>query len=241
MYRREDPKISRPLQIAEREKPSERPAKRSRSASYSSVSTISTSSTRSRSRSPLPRSHRMQSARETAMDDVQGSLQPRAGTKRGRSYSASPSAASSSRSPPRRASKINREDRNTRRRHSSVSPAPRGRALYERGRSHEDDSYESSTSERQTTRRRKGSIDRSRVARERASYTPEENRKERSYEDYDRDGRVHSTRHGQGQNSWAPADSPGHSIRRDRSLSPFSKRVALTKAMNAGPAGKDVR
>ena len=116
MNRKEEPKNGRPSQITERERPSERPAKRSRSASYSSVSTISTSRSRSRSRSPLPHSRRMQSARETAMDDVQDSVQPKTGTKRGRSYSASPSVASSSRSPPRRISKINRDDRNTRRR-----------------------------------------------------------------------------------------------------------------------------
>lgn len=135
------------------------------------------------------------------------------------------------------------EHRNTRRRRSSISPETRGR----------DREYDRRASRR--TGSRSNSRDRSQVARNRQSMTPgttsngprrDRNRTGHGNKDHqplkDRDRRVSNDddRYGSSFRNknhddcrrTKPLQSP--LPRKDKSLSPFSKRLALTQAMNMG-------
>jgi len=133
------------------------------------------------------------------------------------------------------------KDRKTRRRHSSVSPDERGRHQDAGGR-------------RDSRRRRSGSMDRSQIARHRRSMTPvtrgrgERGRGESSSKlqsrnaapnDYRRDSN-HNDQYGSSfRDRGRPSedrrqDSAPSLPRKERSLSPFSKRLVLTQAMNIG-------
>lgn len=126
---------------------------------------------------------------------------------------------------------LHSQDRSKRRRHSSRSPFDRGR-----------DSFSNRGSRR--TRSRSESRDRSQVMRNRKSMTPGLSRQDdghrptidrgKSYYSRDNDRYGSSTRD-QKENirgTRPPADAPPP--RKERSLSPFSKRLALTQAMNLG-------
>ena len=219
-------------------------SKRSRSSSSSfssSVSTISTNLSRSLSPKRPKKSHHY----DRDVHDERGS----SSRKRRRSPSTSSSSgsyssySSSSRSPPPRRDRY--EERNTRRRHSSISPQARGRDRHSGGgrrASHR-------------SRSRTGSMDRSRIARNRNSLTPDlrsnhERGPKRGSPWLQRDRRYSNTddddRYGGGRRRSGPRDDfrrespalkrapPTPEVRRERSLSPFSKRLALTKAMSMG-------
>ena len=104
-------------------------------------------------------------------------------------------------------------DRNTRRRRSSVSPDTRGR----------DRSLPRNSGKRRTMSR-SDSMDRGRIARGRQSLTPRSPpQAERVY------------RRGSGaQEGVGNRPSHAQAPRKEKSLSPFSKRLALTQAMNLG-------
>ncbi|MCJ1323649.1 hypothetical protein MMC10_000310 [Thelotrema lepadinum] len=216
---------------------------RSHSASSTSVSTISTNLSRNgspkRTRASPPPPPREESSRKR---------------RRSPSVSSSDSYSSSSTYSDKRSAF--RDDRNTRRRRSSVSPSRRGRHM----------DYKP-----QFSRSRDNSMDHSRIARERQSMDPESDDrdrhlKERSTNGYftrepegfnsrskvtnngfdsrrrdhdrggpdrrlpdgDRAGSGHQTRNFDGGRVPPPRDT------RQRSLSPYSKRLALTQAMNLG-------
>ncbi len=123
------------------------------------------------------------------------------------------------------------QDRSKRRRHSSKSPVDRGR-----------DSFSNRGSRR--TRSPSESRDRSQVIRNRKSMTPGISRRDdghrpiidrgESYYSRDNDGYGGSARDRQEtiRGTRPKADVPPP--RKERSLSPFSKRLALTQAMNMG-------
>lgn len=128
-----------------------------------------------------------------------------------------------------------KDNRRTRARRSSMSPDVRGRDRWSRA---------PRTSRR--SRSRTTSMDRSRIARERRSMTPGhtspwDKDKRRGdglygaghlskYADHDRYG---SNSRG-GDNEPRKYAKPVPPARKERSLSPFSKRIALTQAMNMG-------
>ncbi|CAG8123307.1 unnamed protein product [Penicillium olsonii] len=189
--------------------------KRARSISSHSMSSISTIST-NRSYSASPRRGRNET-HDSHHRDVSASPGPAKTRKRrysdsseGRSGSAHSGPAHHS--PPREQN----SDRNTRRRRRESSPEQRGR---NRG--------EGRHSERR--HRRSRSADKDRLPKERRSLTPDAPRnRDRPYRD-----RASPPRQ-------APAGSSGQETKsranqpRERSLSPFSKRLALTQAMNVG-------
>lgn len=146
------------------------------------------------------------------------------------SYSSSGSPDSSSERRPRGGSRIEKFSSG---RHSSVSPDPRGR----------DQNFQGKRSNRRS-RSHSYSRDRSQVARNRQSMTPSappqrngssyvrklsdantRNRRQRYSNDNDRYG---------GSLKGPRTSHFSQSRRKERSLSPFSKRVALTQAMNTG-------
>lgn len=184
----------------------------------SSVSTISTS--RSQSRSP---------PRRSGGDHRAGSRHSRI---RKRQYSDSSSGRSvSPYESGERTRSRSREwgrDRNTRRRRRESSPAERGR------------STNLSRDDRQKYRSRSRSRDRDQIARGRRSLTPEALREQAYRRRRSRDSRTPpEPSHSRSEHAWnrQPRHDPGHSAappQRDRSLSPFSKRFALTQAMNMG-------
>lgn len=206
-------------------------SKRAKSASSHSVSSVSTISTsRSHSQSP-PR--RRGYATRSDLDGAKSTSSHNAKLRK-RRYSDSSSGNSvhsHSYDERDRARSRSREwvgDRNTRRRHRESSPEERGRARNpSRG-----------GSRRGRTRSR--SFNQSRVARVRRSVTPDTmhnlNRPGRPPRDAPshsghsdgRHSRAGNGQSGRGQNQ--PAPPP----RRERSLSPYSKRLALTQAMNIG-------
>ena len=215
-------------------------SKRSRSSSFSSVSTISTNISRSVSPKRSKRSHQHDRDMHTSRDHTTH--------KRRRSPSISSSGSYSSYSSSDRGPSTHRghyDDRNTRRRHSSISPHQRGR-----------DPHSGATRRPlRRSRSRTDSMDRSRIARNRHSLTPDvrsnhERNGKRGFAGRDRDRRYSNTddddRYGGGRRRSGPRDdfrreSPvvrkaplSPEVRRERSLSPFSKRLALTKAMNVG-------
>ena len=196
--------------------------KRSRSISSYSMTSVSTIST-NLSRSASPKRPRLGEARPSFGS---GSL------KRRRSSSISEASYSSEDSYKRRGKLwATEDDRNTRRRRSSVSPDNRGRdsKLPER---------------RRPPRSRSDSMDRDKIARHRHSLTPERRSlgNRRNGRDHDRSrrpadsARYGGTKHPPYGHERRENDPPIHSRapppRKERSLSPFSKRLALTQAMN---------
>ncbi|KAL3249512.1 hypothetical protein ABHI18_011557, partial [Aspergillus niger] len=193
-------------------------SKRARSASSHSVSSVSTIST-SRSHSRSPSRHADYGARKSHGRTRSISSHVSGPRKRRYSDASSHDSAVSYSSRDRDSRSRSREwqgDRNTRRRRRESSPEERGRPRHmSRDRERRD-------------RSRSQSVDHSRIARARRSATPEK-RPERSYpasRDY-RDGPGRSQKDGRGQGRAPPPP-------RERSLSPYSKRLALTQSMNMG-------
>ena len=209
--------------------------KRSRSShSSTSVSTISTNLSRSRSPSPRrSKSHRDDAYHTSQRTTSKPPFLKDATRKRQRSSSssaASYSSGSSAERPP--ASRHNVDDRNTRRRRSSISPDARGR---------DRDFYRKRGNRRSSSRN--NSMDRSKVARNRNSMTPgimnsnhDRHNEGRSQHVRDHERRYSNDNERYGRRDEKPAQHapPPPPIRKERSLSPFSKRLALTQAMNMG-------
>ena len=211
--------------------------KRQRSPSSYSSTSVSTIST-NLSRSPSP-GHRDDLLRQNVHKA------PRSYSERKRNYdakSSSSSYTSGSSYVGRRKSYRNDEERNTRRRRSSISPDVRGREM----------SHDSRRGSRRS-RSRSHSMDRSRIARNRQSITPGiaaertvasrfrqnehdravlRERARRDSNDNDRYGGSHRDT-GSSTKYARPVEIPAPPPR-ERSLSPFSKRRALTQAINAG-------
>ncbi|KAL9037008.1 MAG: hypothetical protein Q9180_003972 [Flavoplaca navasiana] len=159
--------------------------------------------------------------------------------KRRRSRSSSMSHSSDSSSSGRRRSGIFDSGRRTRPRRSTVSPDIRGR-----------DRWSHAPRSSRRTQSRSNSMDRSQIARERRSMTPvhvsregetEPARAQRAQKavlnprlsrDDDRYGSSFRTKEHEDRRFERPRPVPPP--RKERSLSPFSKRVALTQAMNMG-------
>ncbi|KAJ6131083.1 hypothetical protein N7523_001543 [Penicillium sp. IBT 18751x] len=192
-----------------------RSPKRTRSLSSHSTDSVSTISTnRSASASPDRRSkHGSQSNGRQAV-----SVSPPPKSRKRRYSDASQSASSySSGARQRSRSREWTEERNIRRRRRESSPEERGR--------HRDPGT------RRRSDRRSRSVDKSRIAKERRSITPPETT-------IDRDGRrsyrdresppTHQHSSGRSRQDQRARPEPP----RERSLSPFSKRLALTQAMN---------
>ncbi|EYE92502.1 uncharacterized protein EURHEDRAFT_415267 [Aspergillus ruber CBS 135680] len=181
--------------------------RRSRTESAHSMSSISTIST-SRSQSRSPPRH--------GDDDRTGSRHSRT---RKRHYSDSSSGRSvspySSGEKARSRSREWARDRNTRRRRRESSPAERGR------------SANLSRDSRQKYRSR--SRDRDQIARGRRSLTPHHRRRSRDAAPPEPSQNRASGRRSGYEPDYSAAQPP-----RNRSLSPFSKRLALTQAMNMG-------
>ncbi|OJJ49577.1 hypothetical protein ASPZODRAFT_149097 [Penicilliopsis zonata CBS 506.65] len=182
-----------------------RSRRRSRSNSSVSVSSVSTIST-SREHSASPDRQREHDSKK---DDERALSRTRK-----RRYSDSPSeysdASYSSANQPRSRSREWPRDKNTRRRRRESSPVERGRPR---------DSF--GEGNRRDRTRSRSSLDKSRAAKERRSLTPEA--------PYQRsEASSHGMRAGPGQSHLPPQP------RRERSLSPYSKRLALTQAMNIG-------
>ncbi|KAE8354476.1 hypothetical protein BDV28DRAFT_156217 [Aspergillus coremiiformis] len=204
-------------------------SKRARSASSHSVSSVSTIST-SRSHSQSPPHRRGYAPRDE--HDRTKSTSSHQMKPRKRRYSDSSSGHSDhfhsyeQRDPARSRSREWTSDRNTRRRRRESSPEQRGRAR----------NLSRDGSRKGKTRSR--NLDQSRVARERQSVTPdtmhELNRPGGPPRDvFSKPGhsdgsysQTHNQHNGNGQGHLAPQS------RRERSLSPYSKRIALTQAMN---------
>ncbi|KAJ5587873.1 uncharacterized protein N7459_003638 [Penicillium hispanicum] len=191
--------------------------KRARSVSSHSTSSVSTISTnRSASASPDRNKRRADGNGRGASSES-----PPPGKSRKRRYSDSAGSYSgSSYSGDRRRSRSREwaEDRNIRRRRRESSPNERGRHRDAREHSRRD--------------RRSRSADKSRIAKERRSMTPNAS--------HDRSGR-RSYRDREVPTTQSHASQPARSRQdprarpeppRERSLSPFSKRLALTQAMN---------
>ena len=189
--------------------------KRSRSDSSDSMDSVSTIST---NRSVSPKRARRGSGDYVMSQQAALSFQspPHANRKRRRRSTSSGSGPSSLVSPPRSG-----RDGHGRRRHRTVSPDSRGRPSSERRGSRRD-------------RSTSGSVDKSRVARARRSMTPQvstshgtdskENQRPGRFDDQER--RSHS-----GTNRPVAPRRPPH---KDGSLSPYSRRLALTQSMNMG-------
>ena len=217
---------------------------RSRSYSSASVSTISTNLSRS------PKRTLLEDSQTINFSQPSGAPHPERSRKRRRSSSTSSSADSVLSSSSYSGSRSPRRDdgRNTRRRRSAVSPTARGRDV------HHDYSRPLRPS-----RSRDDSMDRSRIARRRISISSKEkppyrsNGYSRGEEQYNGESRQGSSQtdlnarrrfgdddpHGRsprqdGGTERNKPDSrpPPPPARKERSLSPFSKRLALTQAMN---------
>jgi hypothetical protein len=197
--------------------PSSQSRKRARSISASasdSISTISTNPSISPKRPRRGADEPMMSQRE----DINFRSPSRDRKRRHRSSSLSYS--SSDRSLPRK-----EWDDHRRRRHRTISPESRGRP----------------NSQRQGSRRsrsRSESIDKSRIARERKSMTPHVVDQERRRSDHigsrmDRHGFDHGGKGDRSTHSGnAQQFAPSQPVRKERSLSPYSRRLALTQSMN---------
>jgi len=191
------------------------------SYSSSSVSTISTNYSRSRT----PQQHK------------DFSPSPSRSPTREREMSASPSERSyfSASSVERRGSRSEKRERNTRRRRQMCSPSERGRH------------YDSDRRGSWRTRSRSESMDKSRIAKQRRSLTPGmldpsgiySGRERNPYLDNKEPHRGEPAHQVKPQPRESPddGDRTGYRAlhpRKGRSLSPFSKRLALTQAMNMG-------
>jgi len=207
---------------------------RSRSPSTSSRSSH-TSAAASHSPDSGPMSRVRRSPSRSGIHDSQQPSQ--IGSKR-RYHSVSSSASRSVRSgsrsvSPERAhrSKQPQYERNTRRRRSSISPARRGRGMIA-----EQDRY-GSPARTSPSRRRKSSMDKSRIARERASLSPDSrNGPPRRRTSEHRQGELRDITNQQTQYRGRDTQAANGKLQntRERSLSPYSKRLALTQAIGLG-------
>jgi len=196
--------------------PSSQSRKRARSISASasdSISTISTNLSISPKRPRRGGDEPMMSQREDL------NFQSSRDRKRRHRPSSSLSYSSSNRSLPRK-----ERDDHRRRRRRTISPESRGRPNSQRGsrrsRSHSE------------------SIDKSRIARERRSMTPhiidQEPRRSDHIDSrmdrhgFDRGGKGDTSTHSGNAQQFAPS----RPVRKERSLSPYSRRLALTQSMN---------
>jgi hypothetical protein len=180
---------------------------RSRSASsVDSVSTISTSRSRSKSRSPFRRRMSRDDSPERRPRRYSSRSMSKARGRKRRRRSVSSSSRSKSR--PRQPGSQRKN-----RRYRTLTPEDRGRPNSPGRGSHRES--------------RTPSVDKSQVTRERRSIdeteSPHRPRPKR------RDGRPHESRGEREGATHRPAQS---FQRRERSLSPYSKRLALTQAMN---------
>ncbi|EON62866.1 hypothetical protein W97_02091 [Coniosporium apollinis CBS 100218] len=224
------------------------PRKRTRSVSSYSSSTVSTIST-NLSRSPSPK-------RAPPRDRIQASIPPREGPphrsrspdrkRRRRSYSSSPDSDHKNRQRGRE------PDRNTRRRLSSFSPDGRGRQISRSSdrrkptRSREENRSPLNRRLRSPSPysgRRDSAPRRSPPRRSPPRRRPRSRSPARNGSSQQGDGR--SNRLGgfddrpplNGASNSAYAGRPPPHVRRERSLSPYSKRLALTQAMGTGGGG----
>ena len=234
---------------ADEDDPSNGRRKRSISTSSYTSSSVSTIST-NLSRSSSPKYHKVHGNGHSnpSRNDLSAvKLLERGINKRRRSLSSSAASHSSISSYERRRPRPQEDDRNTRRRRSSISPDIRGREVglgSKRG-----------TGRRRSRKRsRSESVDRSRVARNRNSITPAyrtvpnrhgarrnqndsyvDNNRRFSNDDDDRYGSsFRDQNHGMRYESARPNAAPAPVVRKEKSLSPFSKRLKLTEAMNKG-------
>ncbi|KAL4868142.1 zinc knuckle-domain-containing protein [Aspergillus spectabilis] len=190
-----------------------RAAKRTRSISSSSASSVSTIST-SRSRSGSPRRDRYEERRGVRTE----SPNSRQSWTRKRRHSDASSSYSVSSHSSREKSRTRSRERNIRRRRRESSPKERGRP---RDVSPDGDRRD---------RSRSYSMDKDRVARGRRSTTPQENVPQRKYI-----GRTSPKKQPSSTSNDRRRDEQNRARpRRERSLSPYSKRLALTQAMNIG-------
>ncbi|KAL3435268.1 zinc knuckle-domain-containing protein [Aspergillus tetrazonus] len=190
-------------------------AKRTRSLSSASASSVSTIST-NRHRSISPRQERYGKRREESKTRSQTSYHS---SSRKRRYSDSSSDYSVSSYSSREVSRTRSPGRNTRRRRRESSPKERGRPR--------DVSRDGS----RRGRSRSYSVDRGRVVKGRRSLTQEETDADRSYaKPYTSRSQPKASYHEWGGVERNHAQPPP----RQRSLSPYSKRIALTQAMNMG-------
>jgi len=181
---------------------------RSRSLSSSSVSTISTNRSRSRSRA-LP-----SNPGDRYRADLRASRSRSRTPTRKRKYRSVSGSYSRSSGSPQRAPGSHRKSR----RHRTISPIDRGR---------------SSRTRRGSRRSRTGSpsMDKSQITKHRVSMEPQ-NGHEDDGRQHDRGNRwreKENERFPQGTRTFNPKQRES---RRERSLSPYSKRLALTQAMN---------
>jgi hypothetical protein len=189
--------------------------KRSRSISSSSTDSVSTIST---GRSHSPKRARRDSGDRYVTSQREYDDIPRYPSKDRKRRRKSSSSVSESRSD--LSSIEERRTGNGRRRRRTLSPEPRGRPTADRRGSH-----------RSRSRSRNSSVDQSRVARGRKSMTPLPVGVEPAA--HERIGR------GQENKSFEkgrrePDRQDFRSSRKERSMSPYSKRIALTQAMNIG-------
>ncbi|KAL4759620.1 zinc finger CCHC-type containing 10 [Aspergillus foveolatus] len=189
--------------------------KRTRSLSSASASSVSTIST-NRHRSISPRQERYGKRREESKTRSQTSHHS---SSRKRRYSDSSSGYSVSSYSSREVSRTRSPERNTRRRRRESSPKERGRPRdVSRGGSRRG-------------RSRSYSVDRGRIVKERRSLTHEETDADRSYaKPYTSRSQPRASHH-----EWKGVErNYAQPPPRQRSLSPYSKRIALTQAMNMG-------
>ncbi|KAL4975448.1 zinc knuckle-domain-containing protein [Aspergillus desertorum] len=190
-------------------------AKRTRSLSSASASSVSTIST-NRSRPISPRREGYEKKRGESKARSQTSHHS---WSRKRRYSDSSSGYSVSSCSSKERSRTRSPERNTRRRRRESSPKERGRPR--------DISRDGS----RRGRSRSHSLDKERVARGRRSLTHEETDPDRSYaKPYTSRSQPKASYHERVGVGRKHAQLPP----RQRSLSPYSKRIALTQAMNMG-------
>lgn len=189
----------------------EQASKRTRSISPSSASSVSTISTnRSGSTSPRRDNHGGNNPPK-----LENHPQP---WSRKRRHSDSSSTYSVSSHSSRDGSRTRSPERNTRRRRRESSPRERGRPR------------EISLNRSRRDRSRSDSLDKGRVARGQRSTTGEEDAHNRSYAKRPSlKNHPSALYHERGENEMDRGPPP-----RERSLSPYSKRIALTQAMNMG-------
>ncbi|GLI73500.1 hypothetical protein PoHVEF18_001718 [Penicillium ochrochloron] len=195
--------------------------KRARSLSSDSADSVSTIST-NRSASASPKRHSRHSSR---VNGRRSSASPPPGETRKRRYSdasdgsSAKSYSSGDRQRSRSRSREWTEDRNIRRRRRESSPE-------ERGRNRDSKKHES-----RKTDRRSQSADKSRIAKARRSMTPDatyDHSEKRSYRD--REPLQEPSQSGRSRQDPRARGGPP----RERSMSPYSKRLALTQSMNLG-------
>ncbi|KAI1622364.1 hypothetical protein EDD37DRAFT_470325 [Exophiala viscosa] len=182
---------------------------RSRSIdSASSVSTISTAKSRSRS-------HSLSESRDDRMDTGKraGHARSRTPPRKRKHHSDSSSYSRSPRSPKRAPSSHHKT-----RRHRSKSPSDRGRPNSTRRGSHR-------------SRTSSPSMDQSRITKHRRSLGSQDGYREEEKR-YSRENRPQANGDGRRPAGFGSSGAQGRGPRRERSLSPYSKRLALTQAMN---------